>query len=303
MSNAAPRPDIAADQGGVHRHGPVGQRRRGRALIGWMTAEDATRALVGGQMDVPIELDVIRRAQSAREEVAARAEPPNQEGVIEDAPPELAAHVASLGQQPGSTQMLAEGWEVKLTDLARLVAFQPLVIAEQAEERVANITADDINSVATATLPIAQPEPLPAAFDQSKGCWVISSANPNLQVCGHFTGPLQPGTPPAFGFVVGVLPSFVQAARYQGRYFLRDGYHRAYGLLKRGIMKVPALVREIETIDALGVKPGMLPQEAYLGPQPPMLRDFLNDAVSADVTTAAIHKVIAVHAIELTPLV
>jgi hypothetical protein len=40
----------------------------------------------------------------------------------------------------------------------------------------------------------------------------------------------------------------VQVARFQGRALLRDGYHRAYGFLSRGITHVPAFVRTMQTI-------------------------------------------------------
>jgi hypothetical protein len=55
------------------------------------------------------------------------------------------------------------------------------------------------------------------------------------------------GGPPIFGFAVALNPSYMQVVHYRGRYFLRDGYHRAYGLLSRGITVVPAFVRETTT--------------------------------------------------------
>lgn len=51
------------------------------------------------------------------------------------------------------------------------------------------------------------------------------------------------GGAPVFGYVLGALPSFMQIAVIDGRCILRDGYHRAVGLLSRGISVVPAFVR------------------------------------------------------------
>ena len=52
----------------------------------------------------------------------------------------------------------------------------------------------------------------------------------------------------------------------------------------------------------IGVPGGMLPQGAYLGDRPPLLGDFLDDKVSADVTAPAVHKLVVIQAIELAPI-
>ena len=62
----------------------------------------------------------------------------------------------------------------------------------------------------------------------------------------------------------------MQVGRYRGRHFLRDGYHRAFGLLSRGITIVPAFVRDITVFEELMPDPRVqLPQDSYLGLQPP----------------------------------
>ena len=76
----------------------------------------------------------------------------------------------------------------------------------------------------------------------------------------------------------------MQVGRYNGQYFLRDGYHRAYGLLSRGIDIVPAFVRDITAVEELIPDPrAMLPQDGYRGVRPPVLPDYLDDTVSAAV--------------------
>src|SRR5437879_13199973 len=109
---------------------------------------------------------------------------------------------------------------------------------------------------------------------------------------------IQPGVN-AFGFVVAVATSMLQVASYHGRYLLRDGYHRAYGFLSRGITRVPALVREVATFDALGLPIGLLPQDAFLGDRPPLLVDYLNDEVAADVVMPVTQQVVSIQASEL----
>ena len=56
---------------------------------------------------------------------------------------------------------------------------------------------------------------------------MISSANPNLRIVGNWAGQVQPGVI-GMGFAVAISTSFVQVARVQNRYVLRDGYHRCF---------------------------------------------------------------------------
>ena len=74
---------------------------------------------------------------------------------------------------------------------------------------------------------------------------------------------------------------------------LRDGYHRAVGLLARGISVVPALVKEFDSIDR-HFRKNMLPSEAYLGRHAPLLPDYLDDAVSAAVDLPAMRRFIMI---------
>jgi hypothetical protein len=102
-----------------------------------------------------------------------------------------------------------------------------------------------------------------------------------------------------FGFNVALLPSFVRVANFQGRFILVDGYHRCFGLLRRGIGRIPALVGDVATVEGLGLPAtGMLPQDAYLGDQPALVRDYLDDSVAADVRVPATQKVIAITGLE-----
>src|SRR5262249_44109374 len=143
---------------------------------------------------------------------------------------------------PIAAQYFAEGWSVAVADLTKVCAVQPTVFVDHASDRVRDVDAGDIASIARVSLPIPQPAELPAQFDPVRNVWLFSAPNPNLRIMGHFGGQIQPGTI-AFGFVVGISPSFVQVASFQGRLFLRDGYHRSVGFLQRGIRQVPVFTR------------------------------------------------------------
>lgn len=278
--------------------------RPARALIGWMKAEDAHRVLCSSRNDVAPGASDIQRAQEARAGVAARDEGVDQTDLITGCPPELDEYVLALRSNPVGMQMFAEGWTVALVDLTRVCGFQPLVFSDQATERVRDVDGTDVTALAALTLPISAGTELPIQFDRVHQAWTVSSPNPNLRIAGP-VGPIAPapGGPPVLGFAVVMPPSFLQVGRHRGRYFLRDGYHRAFGLLSRGIKVVPAFVRDITAFEELVADPRtMLPQDSYQGARPPVLPDYLDEAVSAPVQVPAAHKLVVIQGLELTPI-
>jgi hypothetical protein len=198
--------------------------------------------------------------------------------------------------------MFAEGWEVAVADLRRVCSIQPVIFTDHAEERAQELHPGNLSALAALSLPLpVATHSLPAQFDHVKNAWMLSSANPNLRVLGNWGGEVQPGII-GFGFAVQVSPSFMQIASFRGRLLLRDGYHRAYGLLRRGITEVPVFTKSFSTVESLELNPGMLPQDAYLGERPATLQDYLDDRVAVDVQLPGAQKMIVIQALELTPL-
>lgn len=71
---------------------------------------------------------------------------------------------------------------------------------------------------------------------------------------------------------------YIEVASYGGRWFLRDGYHRSFLLLQRGINLVPAVVVYAETLAQMGaVGRWFFTEEAIFSSRPPMVTDFLDD--------------------------
>jgi hypothetical protein len=191
--------------------------------------------------------------------------------------------------------MLQQGWEVAMIDLTRVIGFQPTVFTDTAIERVADVDVSNVEAVAGYTLPTVHAAQLRG--QQSQNTFVFTSPNPNLKVLGNFQGP-QPNGMPGCGFFVAETPSFVQVIEVGGRYYLHDGYHRAFGLLSRGVSSVPAFVRSFPHVNGL-VPEGMLPAESWLGERPPLLTDYHDDAVAETVYLPAAQKVIVIQALEL----
>ncbi len=219
----------------------------------------------------------------------------------EDPAQDLLDYGRNLLSHPRMATFAKEGWELKLISLPDVCAAQPNVFTDHAVERAAGINAGDLMGLASASLPVPTITALPAQFDPAKSAWIFTSQNPNLRICGNFAAEVSPGVT-GFGFAVEVAVSMMQVARFRGRYILRDGYHRAYGLLKAGITKVPVLVRDFQSIEQIGLPAGLLPQDAYLGDRPALLKDYFDPVVSASLELPATRKVLIVQAVEVNTL-
>jgi len=273
----------------------------GRALIGWLAPEDGALWLAGRQMGHPNREEFIRRTVKARGAVEARSPGIDQSELLQEPPAELAAHVRQLEQNAASARLFTEGFRVAVVDLFRVCAIQPVVYTGNAMNRMVGVDANSLQSVAAVTLPIPGPQNMPVQFDPNKNAWIFSSPNPNLRILGNFSLEVQPGVP-GFGFVVSIPQSYLQVANLRGRFFLRDGYHRAFGLLSIGVRWAPCLVRDFAQIEDLTLPAGLLPQDAFLGAKPPLLTDYSNDEVAASVEVGTTHKMIVLPGLEFSAL-
>jgi hypothetical protein len=280
--------------------------RPARALIGWMQQTEAQLMLAQRMVQMAGNQSHVDRASMARQTVAARPPLVEELHILSEPGPELAGHIATLVAQPDYQPFVTEGWSVKIADLRKVVALQPMVFWDHARERTQSAVAGDMPALARLTLPIRSgPEPLPLQFDPARNTWMITSRNPNLRIVGQFSGPVDVGgghQVTGCGFIVTISASFVQVIRYRDRLLLRDGYHRTLGLLSQGITHVPVLFREFGQFEPLGLGPGMLPEASYLGVRPPFLADYLADAVSAEIDLPASQKMLVIQGIEMNPM-
>jgi hypothetical protein len=105
----------------------VGQvTRPGRALIGWMQQVEAQLMLAQRNVHLADHPSHVDRAVAARQTVAAR--PPLDESVhaLDEPGEDLAVHIAGLIAQPDYRPYSSEGWSVKIADLSKVVALQPV---------------------------------------------------------------------------------------------------------------------------------------------------------------------------------
>jgi hypothetical protein len=130
-------------------------------------------------------------------------------------------------------------------------------------------------------------------INQSEKSYTLSSLNPNLRIMTLVRQ--KQDSWKNLGFIVGIHPSFVQVAECNGRWFVRDGYHRCYGLLRRGITRIPCVFVRARNFSETGAEqPGLLKYEQVFSSRPPLLKDFFDDAVSVTVQYRALRKVVRI---------
>ncbi len=192
-------------------------------------------------------------------------------------------------------------WKPAMVDLRKTLSFQKVISVEGLDERLANIS--DADSLLDLCLPQQQAMRALGAFTDADGKgFTVSSVNPNLRIAaGQLSDALvspTPGLPPvkmqAITLLVFMGMSYLQVVQYRDRSFIRDGYHRAAGLLQRGIFVAPCIFIEAQSFEQIGSPVGSFTYETLFGDRPPTLGDFWDDEVARTIQQVAVRKVIRV---------
>lgn len=253
----------------------------GRFLAGFM--EDAQIETVAVEMVAGFKQDQRREfwksVASARQFADRLPSEELTQGVVEPLPPDAAEYVDGLTKDPGvSSPFAGQGWKLSfgLVDLSRVVCLQGVVL-----------DSDEVPPRDPASLTrYALPPPAQVPCDVTIGF----DKPPNLPppITGHATflgdvpylnsltiavsnGQLSFGSPSHI--------NFVQVAEFEGRFYLRNGYHRATVLGRQGVTRTPAAVVSGLPPNFQMGGPDMMQLER-LAPlrRPPLIQDFFGDA-------------------------
>lgn len=273
--------------------------RDSRALVAWMTDVEGVQVLLGRNPsptdELPALLETIR---TCRAMLGRRATYVAEDPLVEDSFPGL-EEAAARSEVHASFANLK--WRPAVIDLAKVLTFQKLVHVDGLDERLDGTL--DQRRLLELCIPSQLPPPPLAAFTDSDGKgFTISSQNPNLRIAGGQMADanvaLAPGLPQvkmqAVTLLVFMGTSYLQVVRYHDRCFIRDGYHRAAGLIRKGITKVPCIFIEAESFEQIAAPPGSFTYEVLYGDRPPRLTDYWEDSVARSVRQAAIRKVVRI---------
>jgi hypothetical protein len=280
-----------------------------RVLLGWQEQDEAIKALLGA-IPKPDQDVAAQIAEWKSKKAAVLARPPYSPPTGAYKP--LPAHLATQGAaflQRADVQATLRGlhYELGVVALDDVIAFQKTVSLEQPQERDEPVSQDDWGQLFARCLPgPGSSEQIGSVLADDGKSLTISSLNPNLRVSQlGLRDPtagdqLQFGQKVRFiGFGVAFVTSFVQVAEYNGRLFLKDGYHCCYRLLSRGVNRVPCVYIRAKNLTEVGaVQSDCFKYDVLSGPRPPRLKDFHDDSVSVTTQARALRKVIRIAAEE-----
>ncbi len=250
-----------------------------RELIGWDLDENEFRPASALQSG---------RIESARALVASRPCFQTTSPFAAETPAPVAALLKEqLLREDLHREMVGLDWSLGVVDLRHLLAFQRRLIFDS-EYPQPDAPASDAWPALTA---LAFGPRISTAFttlSSTSANLVFQSANPNIQLRPAATGAHGPiefhgGSP------------FFEVAEYRGRWFLRDGYHRAEYLLRSGITQVPAVVIRARTVAELGpISSCFFSEQVLFGTHPPYVSNFLNERLIQQYTRPRMLKTLRV---------
>lgn len=275
----------------------------GRTLTAWLSDDHAIAVLLGRNRQPGEDLaELTARLASARAALAAR-------------PPFLATDPLVLHDRTRLEELAQRDdlraafagmrWTVEMIDMSLVQSLQMSIKVDHVDERVAPVLADPAE-LWELCIPSRQKEPPRGAFkDADQRGYTLSSIDPNLRVAGSKVDTMEivtasgPIRVQAIMFFVSFGNSYMHVARHDGRYFLRDGYHRVVGLMAAGITKMPCVVVELPgTFEELMPGRQSFSREVCFSDRPPLVSDFLDDAVADAFRHPVSRKVIRVRSEE-----
>jgi hypothetical protein len=205
-------------------------------------------------------------------------------------------HLLAASAQRADLQEEHQGldWGLGVVDLRCLLAFQRRLVFNPAVKHPPLPAQDDW--AALISLAIGAPRGTKHCLvrhENNDGITDISlhSSNPDLQLRIHYRG----GQGDASSLSLYGGSPFFEVAELRGRWFLRDGYHRAYRLLQAGVHRIPAVVIHARTMEELGATdPWFFGEEQLFSDHPPRVIDFLEERLVLRYKRLALRKVLRV---------
>lgn len=185
----------------------------------------------------------------------------------------------TLARQQSRLDLHAEmrglDWSLGVVDLRRLLAFQRRLSFDSTLPAMTVPPQCDWGGLLKIAFASPNPVICDVIHDRDKKTVILQSSNPNVQ--------LRMTQDPAMPVAVYAGSAFFEVAQYAGRWFLRDGYHRAYNLLRAGIFRLPAVIVRARTLEDLGaVQPRFFSEAILLSENPPFVSDFLNESLTIE---------------------
>ena len=199
---------------------------------------------------------------------------------IQDIPPEFTPYLEQVKLNPRFGETIDNGnigYSFQLVEVDPLLAFQFYISLDHIPQVSVKPTLEEMLHLC---LPVDVKDVALNASPPSKDAVVLYTTDLNTRLYR------QPSMVPdpqqkLLGFVglfIGIGSPLIQVAKYEGRYYLKNGYHRVYALRKAGVAYIPSILIEAKsTVDIGLTDPGFLPMSILKSNNPPTMGHFTND--------------------------
>jgi hypothetical protein len=239
--------------------------------------------------------EIANQVDRARRQVARRKCYTNCRALLVEET-ESIEHLLAVTAQRTDLQEEFEGldWTVGVVDLRRLLAFQRRLVFTPPPHLSPIPKQEDWRELISLAMGSRRDTEHYFASDRDATTGLdirLHSVNPDLQLRVNRQNRRTGGLPLE---LYGGSP-FFEVGEFRGRWFLRDGYHRAYGLLQAGVHRIPAVVIYARTIEELGAtEPWFFGESQLFSERPPQVTDFLEDDLVLRYERVALRKVIRI---------
>jgi hypothetical protein len=224
---------------------------QGQSLVGFMADQQEAINYLGSSCVPPDPAPAALLAQWTAAQAQLGAPFPNAgQPIVEEIPPDHDAHVQAVQAAPWMAPVFLEGWQLRLVTIEPLLAFQFHVDIDRVHSLCAALpNPAGLADVMDLCLPLNPQPPLVRWVHQPQSVTITSpSLNIRIGNKGVFPGAGIAGAQFAFS-----LPC-VQVVRCNGRSYLRNGFHRAFGIFQNQLTRMPCLYKEVATFAEVGAE-------------------------------------------------
>ncbi|MEA3144594.1 MAG: hypothetical protein QOG31_1918 [Thermoplasmata archaeon] len=272
----------------------------GRALLGFMPEAEALGFLRSScAMEDKTDADLRAVALASRSAANTVAAAPVETPACVPIDPVHAAHLQAVQAHvlfPEATQGVQ--WSFRMVEARKLLSIQKFVDLDRSQDIARDLDVGDPRAILEMCLPTKRHTHVIGIGLNADNSWTVFSRGQDFRITGGFQQEDPVTKRRTIGYHLGGGTPFVQVAVFQGRYYLKNGYHRVYELLSRGIEMVPCILVEATKLEDTGLRPGFFPPELLHGPTPPRVAHYLNDGIAIGVPLKPQTKVVRVRAEE-----
>lgn len=201
---------------------------------------------------------------------------------VKDIPEAMRSYVEELKRQDWLTHRLnghLAGAEFKMVEVDPLMAMQFAIDVDRSTHLCTAFsgsrTDEDLFSVC---LPMNPPEPEVNLFKDHTGSGSMLISTKNLSFGIHKEGAHEIQTDNGPRFLIGIevttpLP-LLHVVRYQDRYYLHNGFHRAYSARQAGATHVPCILRTVTHEGDIGIGTDTFGMDHFRSPNPPTVGHY-----------------------------